>query len=246
MGEFATRDSNAITELLDYAREAAKWAGEDTLKWFAYVQTHKSDTNPGGAKYRYVSKPEIRWTSLSALAHGAMGVLYYMFDAVVSGQTDYGIWDTSGGGTNPDSSEVMLAGAVEALERLDEVAWALKDHSYEYSASDSGYDYNVTISGTDTSWTVFGNGGKGWLIQQITSGDWSDGKNWVEVCRWKKESGDECYVLLPRDTYSSHDVTVTFTGGSDRDCDINGHYQGAGTSVSLTIPKGDCAVLRLY
>ena len=233
------------------AREACEWAGEDTLKWYAYVQACKDTNSPSGGPpyYRYVSKTEIKWTSLCAVAHGATGVLYYIFDAVKdSPQDEHGMWDTAGG-TNPDSSEVMLAGAVEALDRLDEIAWALYGYDHEYTnSSEPGYDYNVTVSGEDTSWTVFGDGGKGWSIQQITSGDWSDVANWVEVCRWKKAANDECYVILPRDTYNSHNITVTFTtsGQSAWDCDIDGYYQGRGTYVSLTIPKGDCVVLRLY
>lgn len=241
----AVRDRNAVTELLDYAREACKWAGKDTLKWFAYVQTHKSSTNPTGAKYRYVSKPEIMWTSLCAIAHGAMGVSYYLFDSYTGGtQTDWGMWDTDGG-TNPDSSETMLCGVREAKERLDEVVRCLDGYSYKYSTGDPGYAYNVA---SDTTWTKFGTqqpGGKGWLIKWVKSDeDSTDITTWAEVCRWRKGLGDECYVIQPRDTKSDHTYTIEFN--IDKDCDINGYYQGRGREVTLTIPKGDCVVLRLY
>ena len=248
----ATRDSCSIMSLMSRTRDMCRWAGEDSLKWYAYVQSHKSSTNPGGAKYRYVSRTELKWTSLCAVMHGAMGVVYYILDGVPhpgGTQTEWGMWDRA----NPDSSETMLCGAREARERLDDVARCLDGYRYTYTASsEPGYDWNLTIEDSpspDTSWTNFGAGGKGWLIQYVTCEDPSDTKTWVEVCRWVKTQGsDEGYVILGRDTHSDHEVTVQFVTSTQAewDWDTDGCYQGRGTYADLTIPKGDCVVLKLY
>ena len=221
---------------------------DDHLPWIFTAQTHKDTSS--NREYRYPTKAEIMLESVGAVAHGAEGVLYYLFDTDNNSPGSWpdgkawGMYDSYG---DADSIEAMNAGVAEAGERLDEMANLLAEYSYEWvSTSNPGYTHNVTVSGSDTSWTNFGSSGLAWNILEITSDDSTDTAQWVEVCRWKHntQTNDEIYVICSRDVTVDHEMDVSFQGSWD--CGINGYYQGYGSSVPLTIPKGDCVIIRLY
>ena len=196
------------------------------------------ETHHLGLNYQYPTQEWQDFICLNAIAHGATGINFWPFDTGDS--SDYcGLLSSynSSGATN---QRVIVRNSIEKAWRLFDQLKGFRLIDYSLNNAYDEVMYEVTEeSAIPLNWPIEK------IDSGVTSGDWNQCWDLIEICHWILRAGFEKYTLSNLDPRAGQVKTLQISLKESCEWSI-GSQSGYGKTISdVTIQPGQVEVLTL-